>query len=142
VKFLDSGRKKFPQEPEFHVARGQVEMRKGPSYCNRRLARECFEMAIETAKTSSHPKAKEIQELASQRLRLLGPADEDGPRTRRSRAADDFAGIPPELQDAGIGREEIIEMIKRMSASMGLDPEEMIEKIMGHLPFAAAATGR
>ena len=58
-----------------------MEMRRGPTYCNRRLARECFEMAIETAKTSSHPKAKEIQQLASQRLRLLDRAGEAAPRT-------------------------------------------------------------
>src|SRR5208283_1658119 len=75
VKFLDMGRKKFPQEPEFHATRGQVEMRKGPTACNRRLARQCFEMALEAAKTSARPKAKEIQQLASQRLRLLGRDD-------------------------------------------------------------------
>ena len=97
MKFLDIGRKKFPQEPEFHVTRGEVEMRRGPTYCDRRLARECFEMAIETAKTSSHPKAKEIQQLAGRRLRQLDSAGEALPRQRGSRASGDFAGIPPEF---------------------------------------------
>jgi tetratricopeptide (TPR) repeat protein len=137
VKFLDIGRKKFPQDAEFHVARGQLEMRRGPTCCNRRLARECFAMAIETAKTSSSPRAKEIRQIAGQRLRLLGRAGEGLPPGRSSQAFDDFAGVPPEFLQGRGPREEIIEMIKRMSASMGIDPQEAIEEIMGELPFAA-----
>ena len=144
VKFLDIGRKKFPQEPEFHVMRGELEMRRGPTYCNRRLARECFEMAIETAKTSSHPKAKEIQQLASQRLRLLGRADEEGPRTPEFRGhSDDFAGMPPEFMDDGRchGRgndrnDQTHECVDGPRSGRG-DRE-----IMGELPFGAATTRR
>ena len=50
VKFLDSGRKKFAGEPLFHFLRGEMEMRRGPIRCDRRLARQCFEMAQNTAK--------------------------------------------------------------------------------------------
>ena len=142
VKFLDTGRKKFPQEAEFHVMRGEMEMRRGPNYCDRNLARACFEMAIDTAKTFAHPKVKKIQQLAGHRLRQLGPADEVPARRRNSRASGDFAGVPPEFFQGRGPREAMIEMIKRMSAEVGLDPEELIEKISGESSFAAAATGR
>ena len=87
MKFLDSGRKQFPQEPGFHLMRGQLEMRRGPTRCNRRLARECFEMAIETARTSGHRKAKDIQQLAGERLRLLDDVEETPRSTVRGRPA-------------------------------------------------------
>ena len=141
VRFLDMGRKKFPQEPEFHATRGEMEMRRGRTSCNYRLARECFEMAIETAKASSHPKAKEIQELAGKCLRLLDRYGEAAAEAE-SPEFDDFAGVPPEFFQGRGSREEVIEMIKRMCAATGLSPEEMIEKIMRELPFAAATTGR
>jgi hypothetical protein len=141
MKFLDIGRKKFPQEPEFHMTRGETEIRKGPNYCDRRLARQCFEMAIEAAKTSSHAKAKEIQQLASRRLRLLGRGGEEGLQTPRFQESDDFAGLPPELFQGRGTREEIIDIIRRMAPSMGFD-QEVIDKIIGDLPFGAAEKGR
>ena len=133
VKLLDIGRKKFPQDPEFHVTRGQLEMERGPSRCNRSLARQCFEMAIETAKSSSSDRAKEIQQLASRQLSVLGPGGERRPPTRRSRAASDFAGIPEDFLGGGGAPEELIEAIKRMCASMGVDPQEAIDEIMGEV---------
>ena len=72
VKFLDVGRKKFPEEAEFHLMRGEIEMQRGPTYCNRRLARECFEEVLELTKNSSSDEAKEMQQLANQRLGHLG----------------------------------------------------------------------
>ncbi len=147
VKFLDSGRKKFPQDPEFHVRRGQIEMRRGPSACNRRLARQCFEMAIETAKPSSSGRAKEIQQLASQRLSQLDRAGEGRPQRRSSQSSGGFArpgvpGSPPPEFFAGRGpREEILEMIKRMAASKNADPQDVIDEIMGEL-FSSATKGR
>jgi tetratricopeptide (TPR) repeat protein len=161
VKFLDTGRKKFPQEPEFHVMRGEVEMRRGPTFCDRRLARKCFEMAIETAKTSLRPKAKEIQQAASQRLRLLGRDDGGGPRRRGPRAASDFDGFPPgsfsgrgpreEMMEiikqmcalsGRSPREEMIEAIKRMCAAAGVDPQEAIDEFLGASPLGARTEGR
>ena len=118
-----------------------MEMRRGPTYCNRRLARECFEMGIETAKTSPHPKAKEIQQFASRRLRLLGKDHEERPPTRSSPAAGDFAGLPPEFFQGRGSREKIIEMIKHMSASMGVDPQDVLDEYMNQLPVDAATKG-
>ncbi len=142
VKFLDIGRKKFAQEPEFHVTRGELEMRRGPSYCDRDLAHECFEKAIEFARVSSHPKAKEIQQLAGRRLRQLDSAGSALPRRRTSRAPDDFAGLNPELFQGRGTREEMIEMIKRLCDKVGMDPEQMVEKMLEKLSSAAAAAGR
>ena len=141
LKLLDIGRKTFPQEPEFHLMRGMMEMESGPINCRHRLARECFEMAIETAKTSSHPRVKEIQQIASERLRVLGGVVERRTPTRSSRASSDFSGVPPDFMGGPSG-EGIIEMIKRMTASMGLEPEEMIEEIMGMLPDTATKKRR
>ncbi|MEI8373954.1 MAG: hypothetical protein WCJ35_14090 [Planctomycetota bacterium] len=147
VKFLDIGRKKFPQEPDFHVMRGQVEMRKGTNCCDRRLARDCFEMAIKTAKSSAHPKTAEIQQLAGKRLKQLDSAGVENPQTRSSQTTDDFAaagdfsGMLPDFFQGRGSREEIIEMLMRMTESMGITPEEMVERIMEEvLPNAATNT--
>ena len=134
MKFLDIGRKKFPQEPEFHVTRGQMEMRRGPAVCNRRLARKCFEMAIETTKNSHHAKAKEIQQLASQRLRLLGRNGGGGRRTPRSPVEDDFcgpaAGVPerPWSKEGPYGNSRA-----HLSPRNGRDPEEELTAIIEKL---------
>jgi tetratricopeptide (TPR) repeat protein len=138
-KLLDAGRKKFPAEPEFHSTRGTLEMERGPGRCNRRLARECFEMAIKSAATSTRPNVKEIMQQANTALGYLG-ADSPmlpGGSRRRFRpdrtTGQDWAGMP-DFAGGVPPFEEMMEMVARMAARMGLDPREMLDD----LPLGAA----
>jgi hypothetical protein len=142
AKFLDSGRKRFPQEPELHVLRGELEMSRGPNCCDRRLARGCFQTTIDLLKHSSHPKSQEFQQLAQHSLRLLGDEEDDPPPRRRSSPARGFDGGRPDFLDLPNSPGGILDMIRRMSASMGVDPKEIIESMMGSLPSEAKKARR
>ncbi len=60
------------------------------------------------------------------------------PRRRGSRAADDFAGLNPELFQGRGTREEIIGILKRLCDEAGMEPEQMAKKILEKLSSAAA----
>jgi len=141
LKFLDSGRKKFPQEPLFHWMRGELEIGRGPYYCDRRLARQCFETTIEAAKTSPRPDAKKLAAGAAVRVGLLESHGDPPPRPRRPprvRPDADFAGIPPEIFD-DVPSEQLVKAIEQMSVALGLDPQKMIGEITARLAARAAS---
>ncbi len=141
LKLLDSGRKKLPQEPLFHWMRGELEIGRGPYYCDRRLARQCFETTIEAAKTLPRPDAKKLAAGAAERVGLLESHGDAPPRPRRPsrvRPETDFAGIPPEIFDE-VPPEQLVEAITRMSMALGLDPEKMVAEIAANLGAGAAS---
>lgn len=68
-------RRKFPDIAFFQLAVGELEMRKGPSKCNRSLARECFQRALQLAQGAGDPDGMQTVKRARENLDLLGDAD-------------------------------------------------------------------
>jgi hypothetical protein len=131
-KLLDSARKKFAQEPLFHAQRGELEFGRGPNYCDRRLARRCFEMAIASAKTSPRADAKDLAAGAAKRLRYLDAHGDRPPHPPRFQSRGGLADIPPELFD-DVPPEQLIEAIMGMGMAMGVDPNDIIEEVMAKI---------
>ena len=66
-------RRKFPDNAFFQFMVGELEMRKGPSKCNRRLARECFQRVLRIgARAPTTPTAIQIGETCPEEPRPVG----------------------------------------------------------------------
>ncbi len=135
-KLLDLGRKKFPEEPMFHLLRGELEMGLGPYHCKRDLARRCFETAMKTARESTSPESQTTHEVAAERLRFLESHDA-GPRRLLFRPPNDVAHIPPEILD-NVQSEQLAAAVVEMSRALGLDPETMLDEISARLRACAS----
>ncbi|MFH1922741.1 MAG: hypothetical protein ABIP48_22995 [Planctomycetota bacterium] len=147
-KLVRKGLKKFPQEPAFHVMAGELEIAKGPAMCNRPYAQKCFQAALELAKSSNEPGTAAVVERAKRKLTFLGEVglepfedycdvdddedDEDNP----------FAGPMPSgffgpdfdpHPDVSPG--ELFGIFVRACSEMGLDPEEVLDRMATDGPF-------
>ena len=128
-------RQKFPADAFFQFLVGKLEFDKGPFRCDCRLARECFERAIALAEGTSDPDcaqtAKEAREIARSARRLR-------PRPgRRTRVGGRFRGGNTEREPFGGDEEEglppagLADIFIRTCREMGVDPEDVLDKIGG-----------
>ena len=74
--FAARARRKFPDNAFFQFMAGEMEMRKGPSKCNRRLARECFQRVLQLAQGADDPDGVQMVKRARESLDLLGETGE------------------------------------------------------------------
>lgn len=83
-KHVEKGRKQFPDEPWFHFAAAQAEIRKGPSDCRRKRAIDGFSRVLEICQHSPEPKHQELAEISRYGLSFLKEAGLSAPRRPRS----------------------------------------------------------
>jgi tetratricopeptide (TPR) repeat protein len=130
-RLAQRGRKSFPHEPVFSLILGNLELDKGPFYCDRRFAKQCFEQALQAARASHSPSHAKLAEAAERKLTFLNevgtesvPLPFGGPAAFYDEDETDdaefmFAGLPEELQG----------IFSQMCDSMGMDPTEVIQRI-------------
>ncbi|MDA1015344.1 MAG: hypothetical protein O3A00_12950 [Planctomycetota bacterium] len=70
-KNVEKGRKKFPNNPWFHLTAGQIEVERGEFDCKRKRAFNCFNKAIEACKTGEHPDSETVMQAAREGLSFL-----------------------------------------------------------------------
>jgi hypothetical protein len=133
AKLATRGNKRFPQEAVFPLILGKLEIDKGPIHCNRWFARQCFEQARDAAKTSPRPEETHLVEIAERQLTFLGEVGLEQPSFLPpeldfdfDEEDDAFADVPPR---------ELLETFARMCDSMGLDPEEVMDRAAAGKPL-------
>ena len=109
--------------------RGDLEMERGQYDCNRRLAKDCYEKALATAEKSSRPEAKEIVELARERLALLAQVGLKSPGSPPR-----GFGHRPEDAEQTFAIDDLRRMVEETCKSMGVDPEVVMEGLADELP--------
>jgi hypothetical protein len=125
-KLAQRGRKDFPHEPVFPLILGNLEMDKGPFYCDRRFAKQCFEQVVQAARASRSPRDARLAEAAERKLTFLNevgaesvPLPFGGPAFfDEAEDEDDSAEFPAELG----------EVFARMCESMGLAPQKVLDQ--------------
>jgi tetratricopeptide (TPR) repeat protein len=144
--FATKARRKFPEVAFFQYLVGEMEMRKGPWECDRRLARKCFERVLQLAEGPDDPDYAQTAKSAREKLDLL---DE----TMRSPfdAAPSF--LPPDEENVddepfehfnfGIGDDgrpafstadlpkDLLANLTQLCSKLGLDPLEVLNKVAG-----------
>jgi tetratricopeptide (TPR) repeat protein len=148
AKLAAKARAKFPDNAFFHMVAGQMEMRKGPRRCNRRLAKDCFQRAVQLTEGAKDPddlqiakSAKEkllfFEELEQGRVGDLVPepfatADPDPDVLPDLPEIDDYDGPPP---SGGGSLGGLFQMFAQVCREAGVDPEEILGEIGGGRPF-------
>ncbi|MGA2619506.1 MAG: hypothetical protein ABSF26_18000 [Thermoguttaceae bacterium] len=150
AKFATKARATFPDNAFFQLVAGTMELRKGPRKCNRRLARDCFQRAAQLAQRATDPEGIDVAKRAKEKLLWLD--EQDGmpvhaPRPLPFRPADDDpidrADLPEDDDDDDGGRRPsssrpagaVFEMFMRICREAGVDPEKVLDKMGGDLPF-------
>ena len=64
-------RGKFPNNSFFQLMAGEMELRKGPSGCNRPFARDCFERVLKLVKETNDPDSVQIVKRARKNLEVV-----------------------------------------------------------------------
>ena len=133
-KLVSKGRKRFSDCAFFHYLAGRLEMREGPLYCDRRRARACFEQALEAAKGSSDPLDAKLAKEAKRCLLLLeegppaSPFDTAGAYDEEYDEHDEYDGEEDE------GPDDPLDVFARACASMGVDPEDVLDEAGREMP--------
>ena len=145
AKLAAKARKKFPDDAFFQQVAGEMELRKGPRKCNRRLARECFQRALELAEGANDSDSLETAKRAKERLHFLdeagpGPSHAVPPFARAADREPDFLDLPEDDGEilgpsAGESPEELIETFARLCRQAGMDPEEVLNDVTADMPF-------
>ena len=126
-RLVDKGRRSFPQEAAFHGIRAQLEIARGSYHCDRRLAQQCFEQARQSAQQSGRPEDSPFMELADQGLAFLEHVQE--------MSAMPFGPVPFPLEEEeeddspGFTFGDIVDTIKRMAKTMGVNPERVLKDL-------------
>ena len=137
AKFAKKGIRKCPQVGYFHFLMGEVEVAKGPVLCDRQLAIERFEDAIELASKSGDPRDKPVVEDAKQAVSLLKSVlddldeddwdddeddwDEDDWDEDSEGSYDDIVG--------GSTLDAVYDMLRLVCKRAGLDPAAVLAEI-------------
>lgn len=147
-------RRKFPDNVFFQFMVGELEMRKGPWDCNRRLARECFQRVLESSPGADDLDGDQIAKRARKNLDLLGEAGElpshpslpFPPSVDDDDACDEFGGLPfvfdegkdnnglPGFPFSGLPKAMLGDIL-RMCRQAGIDPEELFREAAAGKPF-------
>jgi hypothetical protein len=159
-KYAAKARSKFPDVALFQLLAGEMEIRKGPRWCNRRVARECFQRAEQLAQRPGDPDGAPLAKQAKEKLLFL---DEVRPPRFRPRfrlpwlpAGGEAAGRPAARGEQGgkggnamgfldEGDEQFLpggpsagalfETFATACRELGLNPEELFDEIDGKGPF-------
>ena len=147
-------RRKFPDNAFFQFMVGELEMRKGPFDCNRRLARECFRRVLESAPGADDIDGDQIVKRARESLDLLGetgqlpfhPSLPFPPSVDDDDACNEFGGLPfafdegednnglPGFPFSGLPK-GMLSGILRMCREAGIDPKELFKEAAAGKPF-------
>ena len=104
-KHVDKGRRRFPDEPWFHLAAAEAEMDKGVYDCRRRLAFDGFSRVLEICDQSADADHQIMAEAARRRLSFLNEVGLRAPRKPRfsrgrSSPGPIFSDMPPDTINA------------------------------------------
>ena len=136
AKFAKKGIRKHPEVGYFHWLVGMVEFREGPFACNRPLAIEQLQMAIELASKSGDPRDQRIVKNAKQCLGMI--EDTSHHHDEYDDDSDDYFddemdeycengnGNPME----GVNFGDFQDVLQKVSDKLGLSPEEVLNKII------------
>jgi tetratricopeptide (TPR) repeat protein len=143
-------RRKFPDNAFFQFLGGEMEMRKGPWKCNRRIAGECFGRVLQLTEGSNDAEDLVTVRRARERLDLLAqPAETFVNEEDDDDDVDDLEDGPFGDFDPGIGDEsrglpdfsptdmpeKLFQKFARVCRSMGLDPLDVLDKAAADMPF-------
>jgi hypothetical protein len=140
---------RFPDNAFFQLLAGELELRKGPGKCNRRLARACFQRALQLAEGADDPDGFEVAKRAKEKILFFDEIDRMAsdavPPLPFTEEEDDpiDPSDPPEDDGGGSGRRPssrgssggLFESFMRMCRQAGVDPEEVLDEIGGRMPF-------
>ncbi len=155
TKIAAKARAKFPDNAFFQFTAGTMELTKGPGKCNRRLARQCFERAVQLTQGAADPDGLDLAQRAKEKLLWLDEQDRMPPHAPRPlpfwSADDDLldrADLPDDDDDddgddGGGGRRSsssrpagtMFEMFVRLCREAGVDPRKVLDEMEGELPF-------
>ena len=136
AKLAKKGAGKHPKVGYFHWLIGMLEFRKGPFGCNRTLAIEQLQMAIELASKSGDPRDQRIVKNAKQCLGMI--EDTSHHHDEYDDDSDDYFddemdeycengnGNPME----GVNFGDFQDVLQKVSDKLGLSPEEVLNKII------------
>jgi hypothetical protein len=127
-------RQKFPADAFFQFLVGKLEFDKGPFRCDRRLARDCFERAIALAEGTSDPDCAQTAKEARRSLDLLDAFDrglDGGPGSADDFEAEDEREPSGDDEEDGIPAAGLADIFIRTCREMGVDPEDVLDKIGG-----------
>ncbi len=138
AKFAKIGMQKHPQIGYFHWLVGMLEFRKGPFGCNRPLAVAQLKMAIDLASKSDDSRDERIVKNAKQRLDMIEGAshlhdeyDDDDLDNYYDDEVDEYSKDGNGNSIHGVTFDDFQEIVQKVSDTLGLSPEEILNKIMG-----------
>ena len=139
AKYAKKGVRNWPQQGYFHYLMGLQEMANGPFGCNRSLAEDYFEKAIELAAKSGDPRDEPYVELAKQGLSTVRNVPDFPEVDEEGEYDNDFDEAEAEFYRHIAGRadghrgvpslEELKDVIQGICDRFGLDPEELLDEI-------------
>jgi hypothetical protein len=146
AKLVAKGRAKFPDEAYFQFLAGEMEIRKGPRKCRRKLARSCFQRAVQLLEGSSEADDSGVAKRAKERLLFLNeherrpremmpPLPPPGGNTAAAKPDD----LLDKMQGNGGGPDmragTLFDMSMRACRELGADPREVLDEMSGGRAF-------
>ncbi|NQT39004.1 MAG: hypothetical protein HQ581_16015 [Planctomycetes bacterium] len=129
AKLATKGIRKCPEIGYFHWVMGMVEIEKGPFRYKRKLTLKRLRQAIELASESSDPRDKPVVENAKRGLSLIEDIshhhDDDLDESSENGCGDPMDGVAPE---------DLRNVIETVCGRLGLDPEEILDELVGGQP--------
>ncbi|MHB1034977.1 MAG: tetratricopeptide repeat protein [Pirellulales bacterium] len=142
--FAAKARRQFPDNAFFQFMGGEVEMRKGPGQCDRRLAGECFRRVLRLTENTTDPEDAATARRARERLDMLDGYEgtflednDDGPDDEPFGGFaldEDPEGGLPEFSPVNPPA-KLFQVFARVCRSMGLDPQDVLEEAAAGTPF-------
>ncbi len=124
AKFAKRGVRNWPRVAYFHALLGLQESAKGPVRCNRAVAADHLQVAVELASESNDPRDVQVVEQSKRLLDALwGPQDDFAVDDE-----DDYEDEDDEGMD-GFSPEDLYDVIRRTCGRMGVDPEAILDEL-------------
>ncbi len=123
AKLVKRGLRNFPQAAYLHGHAGDLEIKKGPVYCNRAKAFRYLEQAIQYGTASGDPRDEAVVEAARQAKSFL----DDHSHSFYDDEDDQFGEMLDDLE--GVPRSVILEMLGGFCEEADLDPEVVMREI-------------
>jgi len=135
-KYAKQGIRKCPEVAYFHLMAGTAEVEKGPVRCNRQLALEHLEKAVELGSASNDPRDKDVVKTAKRGATLLehisshyiGDYDDDDEYDDEydDDEYESYGGEP-----VGMSPNELVGVIQDICDRLGLEPHEVLNELAG-----------